>query len=165
MIVTSPRPGRLPQRRNLVDETIHQQTRAGIPFAKALDKVGIIPGIKVDAGAKPMAAHPNEKITEGLDGLRERLAEYVRTGCALLQVACRDHHWRRHPEPGLYRRERFDPRSLCGPVPGSRPCAHRRARSADGWRPHDGTLCRSHGTEPATVFARPRCPGRHCSKA
>jgi fructose-bisphosphate aldolase, class I len=64
----------------LVDETIRQTTRAGGPFAKALEKVGIIPGIKVDAGAKAMAAHPGEKITEGLDGLRERLADYAKMG-------------------------------------------------------------------------------------
>ena len=64
----------------LVDETIRQTTKAGIPFAKALEEVGIIPGIKVDAGAKAMAAHPGEKITEGLDGLRDRLAEYVKMG-------------------------------------------------------------------------------------
>jgi fructose-bisphosphate aldolase class I len=64
----------------LVDETIRQQTRAGIPFARALEQQGIIPGIKVDAGAKPMAGHPNEKLTSGLDGLRERLAEYVKLG-------------------------------------------------------------------------------------
>src|SRR5579863_4887296 len=60
----------------LVDETIRQQSRSGIPFAKALEQQGIIPGIKVDGGAKPMAAHPGEKLTEGLDGLRERFAEY-----------------------------------------------------------------------------------------
>ena len=64
----------------LVDETIRQQTRNNVPFAKALESVGIIPGIKVDAGARPMAAHPGEKFTEGLDGLRERLAEYAKLG-------------------------------------------------------------------------------------
>lgn len=64
----------------LYDETIRQQTLGGIPFAKALINVGIIPGIKVDAGAKDMAGHPGEKITEGLDGLRERLAEYSQMG-------------------------------------------------------------------------------------
>ena len=64
----------------LVDETIRQQTKAGVPFAKALERQAIIPGIKVDAGAKPMAAHPNEKLTSGLDGLRERLAEYANLG-------------------------------------------------------------------------------------
>jgi fructose-bisphosphate aldolase, class I len=64
----------------LVDETIRQQTRRGIPFAKALEQQGIIPGIKVDAGAKPMAGHGDEKLTSGLDGLRERLAEYAKMG-------------------------------------------------------------------------------------
>jgi fructose-bisphosphate aldolase class I len=64
----------------LVDETIRQQTRSGTSFAKALEQQGIIPGIKVDAGAKPMAAHPGEKLTSGLDGLREHLAEYVKLG-------------------------------------------------------------------------------------
>ncbi len=60
----------------LYDETIRQQTKDGIPMADVLIKAGIIAGIKVDTGAKPMAGFPNEKITEGLDGLRERLAGY-----------------------------------------------------------------------------------------
>jgi fructose-bisphosphate aldolase class I len=64
----------------LYDETIRQQKRDGTTFAKALTDAGIIPGIKVDAGAKDMAAHSGEKITEGLDGLRERLAEYFQMG-------------------------------------------------------------------------------------
>ena len=64
----------------LFDETIRQKTRKDIPFAQALEQLGIIPGIKVDAGAKPMAAHPGEKLTQGLDGLRERLAEYAKIG-------------------------------------------------------------------------------------
>ena len=80
MIVTAPGLGDFLNGAILVDETIRQKTRAGVPFAKALEKVGIIPGIKVDAGAKPMAAHSGEKITEGLDGLRERLADYVKMG-------------------------------------------------------------------------------------
>jgi fructose-bisphosphate aldolase class I len=80
MIVTAPGLGDCLNGAILVDETIRQQTRAGVPFAKALEKAGIIPGIKVDAGAKPMAAHSGEKITEGLDGLRERLAEYAKMG-------------------------------------------------------------------------------------
>ncbi len=64
----------------LYDETIRQKKRDGTPFVKILDDAGIIPGIKVDHGAKDMAAHPREKITEGLDGLRARLAEYFRIG-------------------------------------------------------------------------------------
>jgi fructose-bisphosphate aldolase class I len=64
----------------LFDETIRQRTNDGTPFAKALADEGIIPGIKVDIGAKPMAACPGEKVTEGLDGLRARLAEYAKMG-------------------------------------------------------------------------------------
>jgi fructose-bisphosphate aldolase class I len=64
----------------LYDETIRQKTRDGVPFPEYLAKQGIIPGIKVDTGAKPLAFHPGETITEGLDGLRERLQEYHRLG-------------------------------------------------------------------------------------
>lgn len=62
------------------DETLRQKTKDGTPFPQYLSKLGIVPGIKVDAGAKPMANFPNETITEGLDGLRERLAEYYSLG-------------------------------------------------------------------------------------
>jgi len=64
----------------LYDETLRQKTKEGIPFPEYLKKLGIVPGIKVDAGAKPLANFPNETITEGLDGLRERLAEYYSLG-------------------------------------------------------------------------------------
>ncbi|MEP6668663.1 MAG: class I fructose-bisphosphate aldolase [Chthoniobacter sp.] len=64
----------------LYDETIRQKKRDGTPFAKALIEASIIPGIKVDTGAKQMAGHPGEKITEGLDGLRDRLKEYSLMG-------------------------------------------------------------------------------------
>jgi fructose-bisphosphate aldolase class I len=64
----------------LFDETIHQKTRDGVLFADYLTKAGILPGIKVDTGAKAMALYPNETITEGLDGLRERLVEYYKLG-------------------------------------------------------------------------------------
>jgi fructose-bisphosphate aldolase class I len=60
----------------LYDETIRQQKQVGTPFLKVIMDAGMIPGIKVDTGAKDMAAHPGEKITEGLDGLRDRLKEY-----------------------------------------------------------------------------------------
>src|SRR5439155_9724190 len=60
----------------LFDETIRQSTAGGVAFAKVLEGAGIIPGIKVDAGAKPLAGFPGEQVTEGLDGLRGRLAEY-----------------------------------------------------------------------------------------
>ncbi len=60
----------------LFDETIRQSASDGMPFAKLLQSKGIIPGIKVDKGAKPLANAPGETITEGLDGLRDRLEEY-----------------------------------------------------------------------------------------
>ena len=64
----------------LFDETIRQQKKDGTPIVKAIIDAGIIPGIKVDKGAKDMAGHPGEKITEGLDGLRDRLKEYYQMG-------------------------------------------------------------------------------------
>ncbi|MDP2338711.1 MAG: class I fructose-bisphosphate aldolase [Bacteroidota bacterium] len=64
----------------LFDETIRQRTNDGTPMIKVLINAGIIPGIKVDTGAKDMAGHPGEKISEGLDGLRERLIEYYQMG-------------------------------------------------------------------------------------
>ncbi len=80
LIVTTPKLGECISGAILYDETIRQCKGDGTPFAKALADAGIIPGIKVDAGAKEMAAHPGEKITEGLDGLRERFVEYAQMG-------------------------------------------------------------------------------------
>jgi len=64
----------------LFDETLRQSAADGTPFAKVLDKVGIIPGIKVDKGAKALPGAEGEKVTEGLDGLRERLDAYYDAG-------------------------------------------------------------------------------------
>jgi len=64
----------------LYDETIRQAKKDGTPFVKVLAGAGIIPGIKVDTGAKDMAGHPGEKLTEGLEGLPVRLAEYAQMG-------------------------------------------------------------------------------------
>jgi fructose-bisphosphate aldolase class I len=80
LIVTTPRLGECIGGAILYDETIRQQKGDGTPFIKVLIEAGIIPGIKVDAGAKELAGHPGEKVTEGLDGLRDRLAEYSRMG-------------------------------------------------------------------------------------
>ena len=80
MIVTTPGLGECISGAILYDETIRQQKKDGTPFLKVLSDAGIIPGIKVDTGAKDLAAHPGEKITEGLDGLRDRLKEYVQMG-------------------------------------------------------------------------------------
>lgn len=64
----------------LYDETIRQKAKDGTPLVDLIREAGSIPGIKVDAGAKPMAGFPGEQITEGLDGLRERLKEYYGLG-------------------------------------------------------------------------------------
>ena len=64
----------------LFDETLRQKTRDGVPFPEVMVAKGIMPGIKVDKGAKALAGHPGEKVTEGLDGLRDRLSEYRELG-------------------------------------------------------------------------------------
>jgi len=80
MIITTPGLGECISGTILYDETIRQKKKDGTLFIKAITDMGIIPGIKVDAGAKDMAGHPGEKITEGLDGLRDRLREYFQMG-------------------------------------------------------------------------------------
>jgi fructose-bisphosphate aldolase class I len=80
LIVTTPGLGESISGVILYDETIRQQKKDGTPFLKVIADAGIIPGIKVDAGAKAMAGYPGEKITEGLDGLRDRLKEYAQMG-------------------------------------------------------------------------------------
>lgn len=80
LIVTTPDLGDAISGAILYDETIRQSAQDGRPFVEILTAAGIIPGIKVDAGAVELAGHPGEKITEGLDGLRQRLAEYAQMG-------------------------------------------------------------------------------------
>ena len=80
LIVTTPDLGDCISGAILYDETIRQKKKDGTPLLKVIADAGIIPGIKVDIGAKEMAAHPGEKITEGLDGLRDRLKEYFQIG-------------------------------------------------------------------------------------
>ena len=80
LIITAPGLGDSISGVILYDETIRQQKSDGTPFVEAIIAAGIIPGIKVDIGAKDLACRPNEKITEGLDGLRDRLKEYFLMG-------------------------------------------------------------------------------------
>jgi fructose-bisphosphate aldolase class I len=80
LIVTAPGLGECISGVILYDETIRQQKKDGTSLLKVIADAGIIPGIKVDTGAKDLAGHPGEKITEGLDGLRDRLKEYFQMG-------------------------------------------------------------------------------------
>ena len=80
LIVTTPDLGQCISGLILYDETIREGRKEGTSFLKIIVNAGIIPGIKVDTGAKDMAGHHGEKITEGLDGLRERLIEYFKMG-------------------------------------------------------------------------------------
>src|SRR5580704_8126858 len=85
LIVTTPGLGESISGAILYDETIRQQKKDGTPFVEVLTDAGIIPGIKVDTGAKDMAGHPGKKITEGLDGLRGRLKEYFQMGARFVK--------------------------------------------------------------------------------
>jgi fructose-bisphosphate aldolase class I len=80
LIITTPGLSEAVSGAILFDETIRQQMRNGTSMVKGLEGAGIVPGIKVDTGAVNLAGHPGEKITEGLDGLRDRLAEYFQMG-------------------------------------------------------------------------------------
>lgn len=80
LIVTTPGLGECISGAILYDETIRQHTTDGIPFVKILTDAGIIPGVKVDLGEEDLAGHPGEKVTIGLDELRDRLAEYKHLG-------------------------------------------------------------------------------------
>ena len=100
------------------DETLRQSTADGTPFSKLLSSKGITPGIKVDKGAKPLAGAPGETVTEGLDGLRERLDEYRGLGAGVCQS----------PRPPFApiafqwcRRSLVATRARRGAVPGSSP--------------------------------------------
>jgi fructose-bisphosphate aldolase class I len=80
LLITTPGGGEFISGMILYDETIRQKTAAGVPFPKALIDQGIIPGIKVDKGTMDLPCHAGEKVTEGLDGLAARLAEYRALG-------------------------------------------------------------------------------------
>ena len=80
MLFTSPGAAEFISGVIMYDETIRQKSSGGSPLAQALADQGVVPGIKVDTGAKPLAGFPGEMVTEGLDGLRDRLAEYRAMG-------------------------------------------------------------------------------------
>jgi hypothetical protein len=130
----------------LYDETLRQSAADGTPLVKVLGSAGIIPGIKVDTGAKALAGSPDEKVTEGLDGLRERCSEYYEIGGA--------------SEPGVHLGQCPRAGPLRRPVPGGESRADRRARGADGRRSRHRSLRRGHrgdagrGLQPAAHSGR-----------
>ena len=147
----------------LYDETIRQQTADGPAVSRSCSpRAASCPGIKVDAGAKALAGFPGETVTEGLDGLRERLAEYRGLGArfakwrAVIDIGAGDSDRR------LPRRECGGARALRGPVPGGVDRPDRRARSADGRRPHDRALRGSHGRD-ARDRVRRAVPATACA--
>ena len=119
----------------LFDETIRQSAADGTPLVKLLEDQGIIPGIKVDAGAHPLAFAEGETVTEGLDGLRGRLAEYKQLGARFAK-------WRATYSisdelPSAYCIDvNAHARALRGVVPGSGHRADRGARGVHGGRSH-----------------------------
>jgi fructose-bisphosphate aldolase class I len=80
LLLTAPGLGNYISGAILYDETIRQATKDETPFIKVMNDAGIIPGIKVDTGVKELPNHPGEKITQGLDGLSDRIAEYIKIG-------------------------------------------------------------------------------------
>jgi|SRR5580704_2886784 hypothetical protein len=147
LILTTPGLGESISGVILYDETIRQSRKDGTPLIKVITDAGIIPGIKVDTGAQDMAAHAGEKITEGLDGLRERLAEYSRMGARFAKFdVCR---WRWHSQPSLHPGTRPGVGSLRRVVPGGRCGPGRRAGSAYGRRARSGTLPGGNRGSPA----------------
>ena len=105
----------------LYDETIRQKAKDGTPLVEIIAQAGAVPGIKVDAGAKPLAACPGETVTEGLDGLRERLDGISQARRALRQMA-RGHRHRRTGAPSQTCSPRTPRRS-----PATRRCARKPA--------------------------------------
>ena len=101
------------------DETIRQKSSDGTPFAQVLSRQGMLPGIKVDTGAKPLAGSPDEKITEGLDELPGSPLRVSRYGRPLREVA-RGHSYCRHAaERRVHECQRTRPRAIRGALSGA----------------------------------------------
>ena len=128
----------------LFDETLRQSMPDGQPIPQYLAERGMIPGIKVDKGAKPLAGCPGEKVTEGLDGLRERLAEYRGLGAQFAKWRAVIAIGEGAPQRLLRACQRPRAGALRGPVSGGRPGSHRGAGSADGRTASDFPLRAGH---------------------
>jgi fructose-bisphosphate aldolase class I len=102
LLVTTPGLGEGISGAILFDETIRQSTQAGVSFVEVLQQAGIVPGIKVDLGAHELAGFPGEQVTEGLDGLRPRLAEYAGLGARFAKWRAVAGHRSRPAQPGRH---------------------------------------------------------------
>jgi fructose-bisphosphate aldolase class I len=144
----------------LFDETIRQTTTDGTPFVTVLTQAGIIPGIKVDTDTSKMAGHRGETVTDGLDGLRDRLAEYAEMGARFAKwravFGIGDHT----PSRGCIQSQRRGARPLRRAVPGGGSRPDRRAGSAHGRIAHDGALLDRDRGRPADGLRRAPPPGR-----
>ena len=138
----------------LFDETLRQRAADGTPLPEVLRRQGVIPGIKVDRGTTPLAGFPDEVVTEGLDGLRGRLAEYAALGARFAKWRAVIRIGEGRP-PRLLRRGQ---RARAGPVrrarPGGGPGPDRGARGAHGRRALARALRRGHGGDPAGALRR-----------
>ena len=144
----------------LFDETIRQSASDGTPFPELLESRGVLPGIKVDTGAKPLANAEGETVTEGLDGLRERLERVPRARREVHQVARDVLDRRGDAERVLRLGERPCSRALRSPQPGGGARADRRAGGADGRRPLDRAQLRGHVAGSARRLHRAPRPAR-----
>ena len=140
MLFTTPGAGRAHQRRDPVrrDDPAVGDRRDAV--RRSCCRVGIIPGIKVDTGARAAGAVPGETVTEGLDGLRERLAEYRELGARFAKWRAVITIGERHPDRTRDPRERARAGAVRGALPGGRRRPDRGARGADGRRSLDRAL-------------------------
>ena len=132
----------------LFDETIRQQALDGTPFPELLASKGIIPGIKVDEGAKPLAGAEGETVTEGLDGLRARLEEYRGLGARFAKWRATYTITDDAAERLLHLDERARARALRGALPGGGDRPDRRARGPAGRHAHDRAQLPRHLPRP-----------------
>ena len=154
MLFTTPGVGRVHQRRDPLrrDAAPEDGGRHAVPAA-AGEARAWSPASRSIPAPKDMPLAPGEKVTEGLDGLREAHGGVREAGRALRQVARGDHHRRRHPVGRLHRSQRARARALRRDLPGGGHRPDRRARSADGRRQHDRALRRGHRGDAAQTFA------------
>ena len=154
MLLTTPKLGEHISGAILYDETIRQSTKAGVPFTKVMRDNGIIPGIKVDKGPQPLAGFPGEVVTEGLDGLRDRLKEYYGLGARFAKWRAVINIGEDIPsgsciEANCHALARYA--ALCQEAG---PGADGRAGSADGRQPRHRDLLRSHRGRAAFAVRR-----------